>query len=221
MKRVLLVVSLVVLGWLAGLTEIMDARAATVLNCGWCGSSCQEVISGIQCADVAPPTGLMCVSEGGACVAKAGGEYEEVIDKPVCTKCGDGCVWMKQGQGGCMAPGSGFECMVDGNDCLQVFAETSTVTPEISQPVEDISPAPTEILPETTEVAVDENSCQACATRSKGDANCDGVVKLGDFVQWKKEYLGVEMTKKADFSCDGNVGIEDFVIWKKGYLGII
>jgi hypothetical protein len=47
------------------------------------------------------------------------------------------------------------------------------------------------------------------------------VVKLSDFVQWKKEYLGVETTKKADFGCDGNVGIEDFVIWKKGYLGII
>ncbi len=221
MKKIWFVSILIGLGCLDGLSGKIEVRAATVVNCGWCGSSCQEIISGIQCADVAPPMGKVCVSQSGACLAKEGEDYEVSVDKPVCTKCGKNCVWMTQGQGGCAAPGSGFECVVDGSNCVQVFAETATVVPEATQPPEEISPAPSEVLPETTGTVVDENSCQACGTRMKGDANCDGVVKLGDFVQWKKEYLGVETTKKADFGCDGNVGIEDFVIWKKGYLGII
>jgi len=61
-------------------------------------------------------------------------------------------------------------------------------------------------------------SCDSCANRKNGDANCDGKVDMSDFGIWKDEYLKKIMTK-ADFNCDNKADMTDFGVWKRGYLG--
>jgi len=61
--------------------------------------------------------------------------------------------------------------------------------------------------------------CQTVGDRSKGDANCDGVVNILDFSAWRLEKFDQKAdrtqkkTWRADFNCDGYVKADDFSIW--------
>lgn len=62
-----------------------------------------------------------------------------------------------------------------------------------------------------------------CLNHSKGDANCDGVISIGDFETWRSEFLG-NTTKYANFNCgtvsdnpNQQVGIDDYEIWRSNF----
>ncbi len=60
--------------------------------------------------------------------------------------------------------------------------------------------------------------CIPCPLKTKGDANCDGVINILDFETWRREFLGIDTTTKADFDSVGGVSILDFEIWRRGML---
>lgn len=58
----------------------------------------------------------------------------------------------------------------------------------------------------------------SCIKKTGGDADCNDIINLTDFITWKTEFLNPTGTPTADF--DGNgVGLSDFMIWKNEYLG--
>ncbi len=58
---------------------------------------------------------------------------------------------------------------------------------------------------------------QTCATKSQGDANCDGKPDLIDYEIWRREYLKTLTTTTANFNTDTGVDLIDYEIWRKGY----
>jgi len=60
----------------------------------------------------------------------------------------------------------------------------------------------------------------ACSLKSRGDADCNGIINILDFEVWRREFLGIDTTTKADFDSSGGVTILDFEIWRRGFLGI-
>jgi hypothetical protein len=64
--------------------------------------------------------------------------------------------------------------------------------------------------------------------KSKGDANCDGVININDYSLWHTEFYSgdagsvVKKTWNADFTgpngkCDGKVDIRDFSLWHSNF----
>ncbi len=58
---------------------------------------------------------------------------------------------------------------------------------------------------------------ESCDTKSKGDANCDGLIDLLDFRIWAAEYSSGSGLS-ADFNGDGAVTFTDFSIWRDNYV---
>lgn len=56
-----------------------------------------------------------------------------------------------------------------------------------------------------------------CATKSKGDVNCDGRIDLVDFNIWLSEFNGLSKTLNADVNGDGRVSGADFDVWRQTY----
>lgn len=61
-----------------------------------------------------------------------------------------------------------------------------------------------------------------CTLFPMGDANCDNVVDLLDYVCWKSEFADHQKAKgclrSADFNSQNGVSMDDFEIWKLKYL---
>jgi hypothetical protein len=72
----------------------------------------------------------------------------------------------------------------------------------------------------------EEIKCTLCADghdRSRGDADCDGVVTLNDWALWFKEFESGKGTEEknnwsADFVCDGKVDKSDLNRWFTNYM---
>lgn len=58
---------------------------------------------------------------------------------------------------------------------------------------------------------------EACPTKDRGDANCDGLIDLVDFRIWATEY-STGVGTSADFNGDGSVSFGDFSIWRDNYV---
>lgn len=58
-----------------------------------------------------------------------------------------------------------------------------------------------------------------CSRHADGDANCDGVIDIADFEQFRKEYTGIDTSKSTDFDGDTAITIQDFELWRRGYFG--
>jgi hypothetical protein len=67
--------------------------------------------------------------------------------------------------------------------------------------------------------------------KAKGDANCDGFIRVDDYSLWHKEFVDGDLgsvskkTWNADFTgpnakCDGKVDIYDFSLWHKFFSEI-
>lgn len=69
----------------------------------------------------------------------------------------------------------------------------------------------------------------SCALKSRGDANCDGIINTDDFNIWRDDFLKhFETTPfpgqgsppfRADLNGDGKVDTDDFNVWRDGFLG--
>jgi len=65
--------------------------------------------------------------------------------------------------------------------------------------------------------------CSFSSLKSKGDANCDGIIDIVDRSIWSAEFLtdGGNLTKKnnwlSDFNCDGYVNVIDRSIWSYNF----
>jgi hypothetical protein len=100
-----------------------------------------------------------------------------------------------------------------GNFDLIIPSRAPTQTPAPAKRV--ISPTPT------------SQSCLVCpgkTTKTKGDANCDGVIDFADYGVWRREYFdeggrsgGVKENWQSNFDCsrDGNKQVTgaDFQVW--------
>jgi len=84
-----------------------------------------------------------------------------------------------------------------GENCIQVMPQKYCKSAPVSEVtgVEEIS------------------KCQ----ESKGDANKDGKVNLGDYALWRFEYAKGSVNK-SDFNCDKKVDLIDYKIWKEVFL---
>lgn len=58
---------------------------------------------------------------------------------------------------------------------------------------------------------VTPNSCR----KTQGDANCDGNIDDGDFIQWADQFTNRTTSKSADFNDDGRVDLLDFESWRE------
>jgi hypothetical protein len=106
---------------------------------------------------------------------------------------------------------------------------TNTPLPPTSTPIPTVTPtkaptatptkAPTAtpIPPTNTPVVTKQPDC---SLRSKGDANCDGIVDLLDYSCWRGEFLGNKPANcvSADFDGIGGAALLDFSIWKITFL---
>ena len=57
-----------------------------------------------------------------------------------------------------------------------------------------------------------------CVPTVIGDTDCNNKADLGDFETWRREYLGIETTKKSDFDKDGKIMLSDFETWRKQFV---
>lgn len=70
--------------------------------------------------------------------------------------------------------------------------------------------------------------------RSKGDADCDGLITINDASIWRSEFINggmetvnstaVSNTLESDFDCDGKATLNDFSIWRANFtksLGLL
>jgi hypothetical protein len=56
-----------------------------------------------------------------------------------------------------------------------------------------------------------------CATRSRGDANCNGTTDVSDFLLFRQALNGQALTCancSADFNADGKVNVSDYELWR-------
>lgn len=106
---------------------------------------------------------------------------------------------------------------------ILTIAPTDTVTPEPS-PIETLQPtiADTVFTPTPVSTAsstpfnVPTSASMPCQKKSKGDANCNNVIDLTDFMIWKEAFVSSPQSSSADF--DGNgVSLIDYLIWKSNY----
>ncbi len=87
---------------------------------------------------------------------------------------------------------------------------------------EETTPSPTTGLtntpvPSLTPTGPNPTELPTCPKKPQGDANCDGIIDMGDFDIWKKEFID-RLAKDADFNSDGKVSLLDFEIWRKNYF---
>lgn len=61
------------------------------------------------------------------------------------------------------------------------------------------------------------NTVGSCANRTRGDADCDGFVRLSDYEIWRREYL-TPGTVSSDFNNTSVVELADYQIWRTGYF---
>lgn len=108
--------------------------------------------------------------------------------------------------------------------CMQEGTSPSTPTPTLTPTLPVSSPTPTITLtPSPTPTStIPPNSCPL---KSKGDADCNGEIKLADFFLWRREFLQYIVQTvppttvlRSDFNGDGRVNLSDFFIWRKGFL---
>ncbi len=101
---------------------------------------------------------------------------------------------------------------------------TATSTPIPTATMTPIPTATSTPVPTATATATPVPKCQVCTSgqlKSKGNANCDGVIDLLDFEYWRDEAFdkggmgGVTLTTwNADFNCDTKVDLLDFETWR-------
>lgn len=66
--------------------------------------------------------------------------------------------------------------------------------------------------------------CQDPLAKSKGDADCSGVININDSSIWRSEFIDGELgivtrnNWQADFDCDGKVTINDVSIWRDNFI---
>lgn len=100
-----------------------------------------------------------------------------------------------------------------------------TIAPSLPVPASKNTSAPsTTSLSKTTAAGSTSPSVQSfgstggtCETKSKGDANCDGLIDLVDFRIWVTEYSSGSGTS-SDFNGDGVVSFADFSILRDTYV---
>lgn len=100
-----------------------------------------------------------------------------------------------------------------------------TITPIFRDPASKNTSAPsTTSTSKTAAAGTTSTSVQnfgttdgTCETKSKGDANCDGLIDLVDFRIWVTEYSSGSGTS-SDFNGDGVVSFADFSIWRDNYV---
>lgn len=56
-----------------------------------------------------------------------------------------------------------------------------------------------------------------CPLKTSGDANCDGRINIGDFNDWRREFL-YHTGLSSDFNQNSTVEIRDFTAWRTGFL---
>ena len=129
-------------------------------------------------------------------------------------------VWKKTGvceYGGGTYGGKGLIPLGVGVCCRKTGVEPTHSVPTSMPPSPIPSPTPS-FAPIPTGVQLC-TVCQTVGDRSKGDANCDGVVNILDFSAWRLEKFDQKAdrtqkkTWRADFNCDGYVKADDFSIW--------
>lgn len=76
------------------------------------------------------------------------------------------------------------------------------------------TPTPTLALSPTATVTIPPG---ACPLKNRGDADCNGDIKLADFFIWRREFLAGTHAQ-ADFNVNGVVDINDFFAWRRGFL---
>lgn len=68
-------------------------------------------------------------------------------------------------------------------------------------------------VPNGTQTSSSSSSAPTCTLKSKGDANCDGVVNDADYGIWKIAYQSNPTNTAADFDNSGTVNILDYMLW--------
>lgn len=57
-----------------------------------------------------------------------------------------------------------------------------------------------------------------CATKSQGDADCDGKSDIMDFEKWWQDYLSGVYNSRSDFNTDSEVTLFDYELWRRQYV---
>lgn len=81
-----------------------------------------------------------------------------------------------------------------------------------AQPAATATPAPN---PPTATAGPTHSA--SCAKHPLGDADCNGIIDISDYEQFRKEYTHILNTLAADFNDDSSDTITDFEIWRRGY----
>lgn len=100
---------------------------------------------------------------------------------------------------------------------------TPPITAPTATPTSPITPTATPII---TDVPTDTPAAPTasptpppgCPKRNLGDATCDGLIKLGDYDRWRREFYGELTTLEADFNGDGTISISDHSIWRQSFF---
>lgn len=100
-------------------------------------------------------------------------------------------------------------CKTDA-DCPQIYCITTPC------PVNKCTPNGVCVITQPT-VSVSPTG-GLCPKKAQGDCNCDGLVAIGDFEMWRKEFLKETSTQKCDFNTDTKLNLSDFNIWRTGYF---
>ncbi len=203
-------------------------------ECRWCGSTCAFVSPGMNCIDIAPPEGMLCIETGGKCIAQ--------LEKWTCGWCGGYCKTIYESTICPIAPTpEGAECVDMGGTCVG----RSVLTP---------TPAPFEVTPTVSVCKEGVNSFSvdtACGTGlfryanyscygpKKGRMGTDTTCKSSE--SWYSEALRACVgfgsctvtptkasttckscpygtVKSGDANCDKIVDLVDFTIWKGEYI---
>ena len=77
---------------------------------------------------------------------------------------------------------------------------TPTLTPGVTQDVPTNTPVP----PSVTAGGPSPTTSPGCPLQPQGDANCDGVINVVDFVGWRNYYLGIDFAQKSQFNPNFN-----------------
>ncbi|MDP4011918.1 MAG: hypothetical protein Q8P72_06895 [Candidatus Roizmanbacteria bacterium] len=104
-------------------------------------------------------------------------------------------------------------------------APTNTPLPlpsDTSTPNETITPNETPGNQLTPTATPPEGGGEECPRFAEGDANCDDIIDVVDYVCWTKEYVyderGSGCVRTADFDSQEGVALLDFAIWQINFI---
>lgn len=101
------------------------------------------------------------------------------------------------------------------NDPTGVIPPPTTPTPTTATLTATTAPVGTTATPISYPTKCSETNDD---TKMRGDADCDGKVGMKDLAIWKREYLGLDATKRANFDYYFNsntvVELRDLMIWR-------